>query len=238
MTVGPFDRELERLRIAGQTPEEQARRIALADIIARAQANYFGPKRGEAPEEPPPPKPRPKSGDRRAIPTKYAGIQFRSRLEARWAAFFDLCGWGWDYEPFDLAGYCPDFLLKFHRPLIAEVKPANTREELQAHTLKIERSGWEGEILIVGSAPFDSIDWGGEHALGILDDRTFLPVDHSWGEALFSACQVCARVSIRHSECSYACRVCGSADAIGAAQPREMWCEASNRTQWRPEANR
>ena len=29
----------------------------------------------------------------KAIPTTYAGVRFRSRLEARWAAFFDLCGW-------------------------------------------------------------------------------------------------------------------------------------------------
>lgn len=46
-----------------------------------------------------------------AIPTMYAGVQFRSRLEARWAAFFDLVGWKWEYEPFDLEGYIPDFRL-------------------------------------------------------------------------------------------------------------------------------
>lgn len=28
-----------------------------------------------------------------AIPTTYADVQMRSRLEAKWAAFFDLCGW-------------------------------------------------------------------------------------------------------------------------------------------------
>lgn len=44
-----------------------------------------------------------------AIPTMYAGVQFRSRLEARWAAFFDIVGLKWDYEPFDLAGWIPDF---------------------------------------------------------------------------------------------------------------------------------
>jgi hypothetical protein len=44
-----------------------------------------------------------------AIPTRYGGVQFRSRLEARWAAFFDLAGWRWQYEPIDLAGWIPDF---------------------------------------------------------------------------------------------------------------------------------
>lgn len=44
-----------------------------------------------------------------AIPTLYNGVQFRSRLEARWAAFFDLCHWKWEYEPIDLNGWIPDF---------------------------------------------------------------------------------------------------------------------------------
>lgn len=59
----------------------------------------------------------------KAIPTTYAGVNFRSRLEARWAAFFDLCGWKWDYEPFDLDGWAPDFLLKGKIKALVEVKP-------------------------------------------------------------------------------------------------------------------
>lgn len=35
----------------------------------------------------------------RAIQTHYAGCHFRSRLEARWAVFFDELGIRWDYEP-------------------------------------------------------------------------------------------------------------------------------------------
>ena len=60
-----------------------------------------------------------------AIPTVYADVQFRSRLEARWACFFDLLGWRWEYEPFDLNGWIPDFVLRgaTHDHLI-EVKPA------------------------------------------------------------------------------------------------------------------
>ncbi|HYE98510.1 MAG TPA: hypothetical protein VEJ18_06335 [Planctomycetota bacterium] len=46
-----------------------------------------------------------------AIPTVYAGVQFRSRLEARWAAYFDLWGVRWQYEPLDLNGYIPDFVI-------------------------------------------------------------------------------------------------------------------------------
>lgn len=57
-----------------------------------------------------------------AIETRYAGCRFRSRLEARWAVFFDHLGVPWEYEPQgyligDLAGnvwtgpYLPDFRL-------------------------------------------------------------------------------------------------------------------------------
>jgi nucleoside 2-deoxyribosyltransferase len=50
----------------------------------------------------------------KAIETRYKGYRFRSRLEARWAVFFDALGLEWEYEPegFDLgdAGwYLPDF---------------------------------------------------------------------------------------------------------------------------------
>lgn len=49
------------------------------------------------------------------IQTRYSGCHFRSRLEARWAVFFDHLGIEWQYEPegFDLpsGGYLPDFYL-------------------------------------------------------------------------------------------------------------------------------
>ena len=47
-----------------------------------------------------------------AIPTVYAGVRMRSRLEATWAAFFDLIGWRWSYEPIDLDGWIPDFAIE------------------------------------------------------------------------------------------------------------------------------
>jgi hypothetical protein len=50
------------------------------------------------------------------LQTRYAGCHFRSRLEARWAVFFDKIGIPWQYEPegFDLGdagAYLPDFLI-------------------------------------------------------------------------------------------------------------------------------
>src|SRR5688572_27829789 len=51
----------------------------------------------------------------RPIPTRYAGMFFRSKLEARWALCFDVLKMPWVYEMegFDLAGvwYLPDFWL-------------------------------------------------------------------------------------------------------------------------------
>lgn len=51
------------------------------------------------------------------IETIYKGYRFRSRLEARWAVFFDTLGVKWDYEleGFELPSgrYLPDFLLHF-----------------------------------------------------------------------------------------------------------------------------
>jgi len=57
-----------------------------------------------------------------AIPTVYKGRSYRSRLEARWAAFFDHLGIKHEYEPFDLGGWSPDFLLPELETLV-EVKP-------------------------------------------------------------------------------------------------------------------
>lgn len=65
----------------------------------------------------------------KAIETTYKGYRFRSRLEARWAVFFDALGIEWEYEKegYDLgeAGwYLPDFWLP-EENMWAEVKPAS-----------------------------------------------------------------------------------------------------------------
>jgi len=51
----------------------------------------------------------------KAIETRYAGCRFRSRLEARWAVFWDHLEIRWEYEPqgyvIDGRPYLPDFWL-------------------------------------------------------------------------------------------------------------------------------
>lgn len=78
-----------------------------------------------------------------AHPTRYKDVLFRSRLEARWAAFFDLADWKWEYEPVDLVGWSPDFRIEYRCPcdecngrphaLLIEVKPYNRVEDFVGH---------------------------------------------------------------------------------------------------------
>lgn len=62
-----------------------------------------------------------------AIPTTYKGITFRSRLEARWAVFFDVLGIHWEYEYHSCTDggvcYLPDFWLpSVHGGVFWEIK--------------------------------------------------------------------------------------------------------------------
>ena len=75
--------------------------------------------------------------DIKAIETRYKGYRFRSRLEARWAVFFDALGLTWDYEPegfeTDAGWYLPDFRLTIDNPsdnpwVWVEVKPQKLNE--------------------------------------------------------------------------------------------------------------
>lgn len=73
------------------------------------------------------------------IQTAYHGYRFRSRLEARWAVFFDACRVEWEYEPegYDLGDglyYLPDFLLhgvegRAEGDLYVEVKGKMTEKD-------------------------------------------------------------------------------------------------------------
>lgn len=78
----------------------------------------------------------------KAHPTTYNGVRFRSRLEAQWAAFFDLIEWQWEYEPIDFVGWTPDFWLSFPchhsecpetHELYAEVKPYRDLADFDGH---------------------------------------------------------------------------------------------------------
>lgn len=74
------------------------------------------------------------------IETKYAGCRFRSRLEARWAVFFDHLKLEWVYEPEgfvlpDGSRYLPDFYLPGLKAYV-EIKPK---------TSSFDYESWEPE---------------------------------------------------------------------------------------------
>jgi hypothetical protein len=110
----------------------------------------------------------------KAIETRYAGCRFRSRLEARWAVFFDTLGIKWEYERqgyeiFDRLGICetkswwylPDFWLPEHE-VHAEVKGSLTGAELRrlasaAAYLSAPQGGCgEGsDLILLGPIPYE-----------------------------------------------------------------------------------
>jgi hypothetical protein len=88
----------------------------------------------------------------KALETKYKGYRFRSRLESRYAVYFDCIGIEWVYEPqgFVLEGnipYLPDFWLNdLH--CFAEVKPETfSKEALQKINLLCKGTGFDCILL-------------------------------------------------------------------------------------------
>lgn len=78
----------------------------------------------------------------RAIETRYAGYRFRSRIEARWAVFFDTLGIKYQYElegfELDNVWYLPDFWLPEQQYWIEIKGQEPTKEEIdKAHLLSI-----------------------------------------------------------------------------------------------------
>lgn len=97
----------------------------------------------------------------KAIPVKYKGVTFKSKLEARWAIFFDSLHVEWNYEleSFELPTkwYIPDFWLPEWKVWF-EVKPslASIEEKTKAREL-CEATGYT--VLISEGAP--SLRWQG-----------------------------------------------------------------------------
>lgn len=105
------------------------------------------------------------------IETIYSGYRFRSRLEARWAVFFDAAKIKYQYEPQgfeaeDGTRYLPDFYLPDF-DVYAEVKP--TYEKLMEESDKLGKilSAYDSPIgalglLILGQIPEQYTNFSGE----------------------------------------------------------------------------
>jgi hypothetical protein len=163
----------------------------------------------------------------------------RSRTEARWAAFFDALGWPWEYEPLDLDGYLPDFVLRFElAPLVVEIKPAMQMSALVSAQQKLDRSGWTGEAIVTLGAPATPV-LGYGPVLGAFRERE-IDGEAPWGSAELFRCLSCGAYSPLCCEETWRCRLCDSASGnahIGHADGAlELWALASNRVQWRAPA--
>ena len=101
-----------------------------------------------------------------AFATTYAEVNFRSRLEAKWADMFDLMGLKWEYEPaIDLPGWIPDF--RISTPIVdvlTEVKPCREVSLGECADYNKARKFWPNfQILLLGLGPTD-------HGIGFLMD--------------------------------------------------------------------
>ena len=182
-----------------------------------------------------------------ARPTLYNGTRFRSRLEARWAAFFDQAGWRWEYEPLDLRGWVPDFLLIGRmRTIPVEVKPilwdpsGRVPPGDEAFGLpELEKARTTGhEVLILG-AYLPTYRGFGSATLGALMNEEWT-IDEDGGgpdtAILWAGHQ--QPLDFSANQGSYRYRVGGEYDGdrhlrwCGADEVTEFWREAGNRTQW------
>lgn len=107
----------------------------------------------------------------KAIETRYAGCRFRSRLEARWAVFFDAMGMEWQYEPegFELPSgwYLPDFYLPagdmWGSAHWAEVKGVKVSERERQFAAELTESSHTFVHLLEGDIPRKAGWTSGEH---------------------------------------------------------------------------
>lgn len=185
-----------------------------------------------------------------AIETTYRGYKFRSRLEAKWACVFDQLGWKWEYEPIDLDGYIPDFIL--NQDILIEIKPAMSYGETIPARRKIIASGWDGEAVIFGATT--NLESGERNSLfpypGVANTQDRL--GSTWVQASAIRCPHCNRTTIHRIniwgrlddndhilECLFCHRsyddqkpwVIGRDPAIDPEFLR-AWAHAHNQTKW------
>jgi hypothetical protein len=103
----------------------------------------------------------------KTIPTIYRNTKFRSRLEARWAEFFDMIGVVWEYEPEGYTDgttrYLPDFWLPLVRSrgklggVFFEVKPT-TPNEIEFQKARMLAYGSGRPVIMAANSPTDRVN--------------------------------------------------------------------------------
>jgi hypothetical protein len=173
----------------------------------------------------------------KSIETRYAGVTFRSRLEAKWAAVFDMLHWKWTYEPDDFDGWIPDFAIHGKTLVYVEVKPVYSFPKDVAD--KIDESGCPDEVMIVGSRGPKHDGWNS--TIGWL--REVYEEQTSWDDAMLGRWgrPPVNQIGFCHASGRFVDRITGlydggsygSGDATGDMVDF-LWREAGNRTRWNP----
>lgn len=93
--------------------------------------------------------------DIKPIETVYKGYRFRSRLESRWAVFFDAMGEPWEYEPegfqfSDGERYLPDFYMN-NMDMFIEVKGVTPTHNEREKCRKLRGCSEKNVLLVVGT---------------------------------------------------------------------------------------
>lgn len=140
------------------------------------------------------------------IQTWYNGHHFRSRLEARWAVFFDVLQIPWQYEAqgyeTKYGKYLPDFIIDLYDgPAIVEVKPYSYNESLESnYSLKLEEvsKGLKMPLYISGGfKPLREISYSGREQ----SDTEFMEIFNQgcWDNFHeFTVCPDCLTVGIEY----------------------------------------
>ncbi len=149
----------------------------------------------------------------KAIETVYHGYRFRSRLEARWAVFFDSLGVPYEYEKegFDLDGlrYLPDFWLP-EQGCWVEIKGESPSAEECEKCERLARASYQPVFLFHGDvgplnmqdiydADGDVVDSriSGSALVWTYSDDYGYP---EWGDSCreWGECRTCGKVGIGH----------------------------------------
>ncbi len=184
------------------------------------------------------------------IPTNYKSRRYRSRIEARWAKMFDLLDWQYEYEPYDLNGWIPDFILLGASEILVEVKFHTILSEFDINKCLEAMCGTEKEnkeILLLGCIiPIDEDFYDGVPCVGWLDEviedgvtGCIVKSGFRSGIALAPFNHYNNKWGFIHSCNSYADRMTGLYDGTHYLDfPRrdeiyELWQEAGNQVQWK-----
>jgi hypothetical protein len=170
----------------------------------------------------------------KGIPTDHKYRRYRSRLEARWAYFFDLISWKYEYEPYDLKGWIPDFCIYGTKEILVEVKPNSRLEEYDTKKIIQAMAGTEKEgkeILLLGSTIFENGEAFSGPALGWLGEYYEESDDKYW--FAYAMINHNEEWGIFHEYGSYADRITGAYDGDHhLVQPSysevlQLWNEAA-----------